>query len=215
MFKKMIIALMLTVACSNTLLLNSVNAGYSTAREAVKTIQAESDTIEDSYYAAQDTQAFEFFKRRSVQRFLAMWVKEETKDIDSPKWNYDSFAQIQILDHDLKVSHPKEQFYCCAFSDGDKRQGYVIIKYNETESSMSNWGVTETTPHVYDLRANMEKIRENLEKTDIDLHTAKASRIYLYDKEKNRADQAVRFTDGKGDNYICYFGDDSFEIKKW
>lgn len=215
MIKKILIAVMFIAMCGSVPSLISLNAAGSGTKADLEAPLSETDTFQNSYYAAQGSSAFEFFKRSRVQEFLAMWVKEETGDIESPEWNYDSFAQIQIIDHDLKVSRPEERLYYCTFSDGADRQGYIIIKYNEAESSMSNWDVTETTPYVYDLRTNMEKIRESLMKTDIDLSTAKASRIYLFDKDKNRADQAVRFTDGKGDNYICFFGSESFEVKKW
>lgn len=80
---------------------------------------------------------------------------------------------------------------------------------------MSNWGVRETTPYLYDLRTHEKEIAASLMKTDIDLSTAKVSRVYLFDEEKKRADQVILFTDEKGDHYICCFGDDAFEIEKW
>lgn len=169
----------------------------------------------DSYYEGQNTPGFEYFKKSRIQEFLAMWVKEETGDITDPVWYFDSFTRISVLDHDFTDSYPERQLYCCTFSDGGSRYGYAIVQYNQTDPSIGNWGVVETTPYIYDFNANKEEIAAGLKKTDIDLPTAKASRVYLYDREKNRADQVIRFTDEKGDRYICYFGDSSFEIEKW
>lgn len=173
------------------------------------------DTMIDFYYAAQNTSVFTYFHNRQIQKFLTMWVKEEVGDIDKPEWNYDSFSKISIMDHDLTVSRPDEQLYYLPFSDSNGRYGYVIAKYHEEGPAISNWGVRETTPYQYDLKANKKEIAASLMKTDIDLSTAKASRVYLYDRDNKRADQAILFTDSKGGNYICYFGDDSFDIEKW
>jgi hypothetical protein len=52
-------------------------------------------------------------------------------------------------------------------------------------------------------------------KTDIDLSTAAASRVSLADTENNRADQAIRFSDGKGDNYICYLDSPTLQSKSF
>lgn len=169
----------------------------------------------DSYYSGQDSPAFEYFQHSSIKKFLAMWVKEETGDLDQPVWDYDSFTKIQRLDHDFTAIRPEEVLYCLPFSDGAGRYGYVIAAYNEDDPSISNQGVVETTPYQYDLKGNMKEIAVSLMKTDIDLPTAKASRVYLYDREKKRADQVIRFTDSKGDDYICYYGDAAFEIEKW
>lgn len=172
------------------------------------------ENILESYYAGRDDSAYEYFQHSSIQRFLAMWVEEETKDITNPEWYLESFTKIRILDHDFVESKQDESLYCCTFSDGSGRYGYIIIKYNEEDPSISNYGVVETTPYLYDLSANQEEISAGLMKTDIDLSTATASRVCCFDREKKRADQIICFTDGKGDQYICYFGDNSFEIEK-
>ena len=173
------------------------------------------DAVLDSCYEGQDDPAFQYFHNSSIQNFFAMWVKEKTGDLSDPQWDYDGFTKIEVLDQDLTVSSQEAPLYCLPFSDGGDRYGYVIAQYNAAAPSVSNWEVMETTPYLYDLRANREAIASSLIKTDIDLSTARASRVCLFDKDKNRTDQAVRFTDGKGDNYLCYFGGTSFEIKKW
>lgn len=40
------------------------------------------NAIMDSYYLGQDSPAYDYFHHSSIQRFLAMWVKNETGDID-------------------------------------------------------------------------------------------------------------------------------------
>lgn len=219
-----LIMVMLLTACNHTAL--SAGETKDTAAAEVRVLNhtmagtgnsgsALPGGVLDSYYAAQNTSVFEYFHHSSIQRFMAMWVKEKIKDLESPQWNYKSFAKISVLDHDFLESRPDEALYCLTFSDGADRHGYIIAKYHETGPAISNWSVMETTPYQYDLKAKEKEIAASLEKTDIDLSTAKASRVYLFDKEKKRADQVIRFTDGKGDTYICYFGDDSFKIEKW
>lgn len=173
------------------------------------------DALLASYYKGHDDPAFEYFQKSKIQKFLAMWVKEGTGDIENPQWDLDSFTEILVLDHDLVESRPEQKLHYCTFSDGSGRYGYVIVEYHGSDPSISNWGVGETTPYLYDLRANMEAVSESLRQTDIDLSTATASRVYLFDRDKRRADQVILFTDGKEDKYVCYFGDTSFEIEKW
>lgn len=65
----------------------------------------------------------------------------------------------------------------------------MIAKYHEEGPAVSNWSVAETTPYLYDFNADMDAIAESLRNTDIDLSTAEASRVYLFDREKKRADE--------------------------
>ena len=59
-----------------------------------------------SYYGGDGTAAaMAFMKHKSVQRFMAMWVHEETKDIDQPIWNYDSFARVSIRRSCTQISN--------------------------------------------------------------------------------------------------------------
>lgn len=160
-----------------------------------------------SYYEGQEDPAFDYFKHSSIQRFLAMWVKEETGDIENPIWDLDSFTRIKVLDQDLAELRPDEELHCCAFTDGSGRYGYVIVKYNETDPSMSNCGVVETTPYQFDLRANEQEIAASLRKTDLALSTTTASRVYLFDSVNKRADQVIRFTDDKGEDYLYFYGE--------
>lgn len=203
--------IILLAACNKADASGNIIAGESQAAE--QSLEAPlPDTIYDSYYEGQRDQAFEYFKHKSIQRFLAMWVAEKTGDITEPEWNYDSFTRIRVLHNFLSEAYPDEPLYYCTFSDGADRYGYVIIKYNEDDPSISNCGVMETTPYQYDLRANADKISASLRKTDVDLSTATASRVCIFDKGGKRVDQSILFTDQKGDRYICEYGKSSFEF---
>ena len=198
------------------LLTGCSNASAEPESTAVNESKAQlPDTVSDSYYAGQSDPAFEYFHNSSIRRFFAMWVKEETGDLTEPQWYYDGFTKIEVMDHDFTAARPEQQLYCLPFSDGSGRYGYLIAEYDAAGPSVSNRGVAETTPYLYDLKSNMKEISASLAKTDIDLSTARASRVYLFDKEKKRADQVIRFTDDKGDNYVCYYGDFAFETEKW
>lgn len=48
----------------------------------------------DSYYLGQDSEAYDYFHHSSIQRFLSMWAKNETGDIDQPIWHDDTFTKI-------------------------------------------------------------------------------------------------------------------------
>lgn len=173
------------------------------------------NAIMDSYYLGQDSPAYDYFHHTSIQRFLAMWIKNETGDINQPIWQDDTFTKIDYVDADLKVMYPDQQLYCCNFSYQNNRYGYVIFAYNATDPSITNWEVKETTPYSYDLNKNINEIRDHLIKTDIDPDSVQARCIYLYDTVQKRADQAIEFTDGKGGHYICRYGDPEFKVEKW
>lgn len=110
---------------------------------------------DNTSYSAQGTPAFDYFQNNSIQKFLAMWVKEAT-GIENPKWNYDSFAKYDILDSN-GVSASGEDLYYCAFSADNDRYGYIIVSYYEDDPSIQNKGVVET-PYLYDLQVNSESI---------------------------------------------------------
>ena len=167
-----------------------------------------------SYYGGDGTAAaMAFMKHKSVQRFMAMWVHEETKDIDQPIWNYDSFARVSIRNHELKELYTDKQFYSCTFTDGHGRWGYCIFQYDEKESAVSNWEEKETTPYQYDLRVNMKEIVDRIMKTDLDILTTSASSVYLYDEEKKQAEQVILFHDENA-AYICYYEDAVLRMEK-
>lgn len=208
------VLVIIPTACQNTAEKKVENSTFIGSR-ALSLKSAMLETAVKSYYPATASSALAFMKHKSVQRFLAMWVKEATGDIEQPIWLYDSFSPVTARNHKLEKLHEDKQLYSCVFTDGNGRYGYCIFQYHEDESAFSNWGVKETTPYVYDLRVNEELITDNLMKTDIDLLTTEASRVYLYDEEKKHADQAVLFTDCKKNYYICYYGDAVLKTEKW
>ncbi|PNV59542.1 hypothetical protein C0033_23485 [Clostridium sp. chh4-2] len=205
-------AVMFLAACGSASSADTVKETAASETDSAVTLP---DTLVNSYYSGQSDPACEYFKHSRIQKFFAMWVEEETDDFTNPVSNFESFTEISVRDYDLSVLNPDKPLYYCTFSDGADRYGYVIVEYNGGDPSIINWGVTETTPCLYDLRANEKEIAAALIETDIDLSTAKASRVYLYDKDQKMNDQAILFTDEKGDNYICYLGEENFCVEKW
>lgn len=180
--------------------------------------QAPADDVESivkSYYAAQETEAWTYFQNNKVQDFMSQWVEADT-GIKDPVWNYDSFTQFYVLDHDMEsATRPDQEVYSLTFSDPEgKRFGCAVIEYNKDDPSIGKWSIYETTPELYDLAPNLDPIMEGLRQTDIDLATASASRVSWLERDKNRSDQVILFTDEKGDHYIYYLGDDAYEIEK-
>ncbi len=155
-----------------------------------------------SYYLGQDSLAYDYFHHSSIQKFLAMWVKNETGDIDQPVWQDDTFTKIECVDYDLKTLYPDQELYCCNFSYSNDCYGYLIFANHATDPSITNDEIKKTTPYSYNLNMNVNEIREHLMKTDIDLASVQAHRIYLYDIDQKIADQVIEFTDGKGDHYM-------------
>lgn len=146
-----------------------------------------------------------------------MWVKYNLDENMEARWNYDSLAPVQFLDQKFNsIKRPGEEFYTCTFSTVDDRYGYIIVLYGEGEEGpyVTQWSLQETTPYLYDLRANSSQITAALKKTDIDLTTASAVRAEWIDTDKNRGDRIILFTDSKGGKYVCYFGDEDFTIEK-
>lgn len=168
------------------------------------------DNILDSYYSAQSTPVFEYFQHNKIQKFLAMWVDAATGDMDNANWKFDNFTDYKIMNHKMEPVRSDQQLYCCTFSNGVDRNGYIVFAYEESGPSIQNYGVTETTPYIYDLKTNDAAILKSLEETDLDITTAKACRLSWFDDENIRSDQAVLFTDAKGSNYLCEFGDTEF-----
>lgn len=172
------------------------------------------DNIMDTYYDADKDKAFTYIQKRKIQKFMTMWVEEGTH-ITDPIWDFDTLTRIEILDHDLQVLHPDEALYSLTFSDGGKRYGYIIVQYHEDGPALSNWSVKETTPIVYDLKANETTIAKTLSSSGIDMDSITARRVYLLDTDTKQTDQIILFTDATDAHYICYLNDPPFTIKKW
>ena len=187
---------------------NNENIKSDGNRESSEDNDKESETIHsmpsnilDSYYSAQSTPVFEYFQHRKIQKFLAMWVDAQTGNMDDMEWKFDNFTEYTVLNHEMEPIRPDQQLYCCTFSNGADQSGYVVFSYDEKGPSIQNYGVTETSPYLYDLKANAAAILRSLKETDLDLSTAEAARLSWFDEANKRSDQAILFTDAKGGSY--------------
>ena len=171
----------------------------------------------NSYYLPKENPVYSYLQNKSIRRFFDMWFREQISEEAEAHWNYDTLAPVLLLDHDFKpVTQQDKGLYTCTFSTDDGRSGYIIVSYGEGAEGpyISKRSLHETTPYQYDLRANGEQIAEALKESDIDLSTASAARAEWIDTENNSEDRIILFTDGKGDRYICYFGDGDYTVRK-
>lgn len=174
-----------------------------------------SASIFESYYLSPEEPVFSYLQNNSIKRFFNMWAEYFIDKDIKIHWNYDTIAPVQVLDHNFNsIVKPDTELYTCTFSTDDDRCGYIIVSYNENGPSVTKWSLNETTPYLYDLKANSEQIADALMKTDIDLSTATAVRVEWIDTDKNRGDRIILFKDGKGDKYICYLGDADYSFEK-
>lgn len=175
------------------------------------------DHIFETYYLSPEEPVHAYLQNNAIQKFFHMWVKEAYGEEITAHWNYDTLARVQLLDHDFNsIAKAGGELYTCTFSMDHNRYGYIIVLYGEGDEGpyIKKWSLIESTPYLYDLRANSRQIAAALKKTDIDLSTASALRAEWIDTDKKRGDRIILFTDGKEDNYICYLGDGDFTIEK-
>lgn len=175
------------------------------------------ETLMETYYLSSEDPVKKYLQNKSIQKFFNMWLKEYMCEDIEAYWDYDSLASVQYLDHKFtSVSRPGEEFYTCTFSTDDGRCGYIIVLYGEGKEGpyIAKRSLQETTPYLYDMRANSEQIAAALGETDIDIPSTSAIRVEWIDTDKNRGDRIILFTDGKGDKYICYLGADDVTVEK-
>lgn len=173
------------------------------------------NALYESYYLSSEDQVFAYLQNNSIKKFFDMWFEEYIQEDVEAHWNYDTLAPVQLLNHDFdSIARSDVELYTCTFSTDDDRYGYIIVSYSEDGPHIKKWSLHESTPCLYDLRANSEQIAAAIMKTDIDLSTATATRVEWIDTDKNRGDRIILFSDGKGDRYICYLGDDDFSIER-
>jgi|GEM_PF-5476659 len=169
----------------------------------------------NSYYLSENDPVYSYLQNNSIKKFLDMWFAENIDKNVKPQWNYDTLAPVQILDHDfVSLTRSGVQLYTMTFSADGNRCGYILLSYSAEEPNIEKWSLTETTPYPYDLRANSEKIASSLRETNLDLSTTTAARIEWQDTKKNRGDRVILFQDGKGNRYICYLGNNDFDMEK-
>ena len=173
--------------------------------------------LSDTYYLSADDSVYSYLQNKSIKRFFNMWFVEYIGEDIEAHWNYDTLAPVQFLDHEFQsIARPGEAFYTCTFTTDSGRCGYIIVSYGEGKEGpyISKWSLRETTPYLYDLRANSKQIAAALKETDIDLPTAAAVRAEWTGTDKNRGESIILFTDGTDNRYVCYLGDGDFTIEK-
>jgi hypothetical protein len=170
-------------------------------------IQDSSESILDSYYVGQNSHAFKMIKKTIFNNLLDDWVDNSIKN---PKWNYESFTEYHILDHELGYIDSDKELYYCTFSADDNKYGYIVVSYDG--ESLQKINVIETQ-YLYDLQENIDEIVDKLSEEEIDLFTTVASRVQLVDKNKNLSNEAILFTDSSGNKYIYSLG--SLEVVKY
>lgn len=169
----------------------------------------------ESYYLSPEEPVHAYLQNKSIQRFCTMWAVEKLGEGTVVNWAYDTLAPVLLLDENFnRIDRPEKRLYNCNFTTEDGRNGYMILSYEAEGPSITRWGAMETTPYLYDLRANEAEIAAALEKTDIDLATATAQRVEWTDTKNNRGDRIILFTDGKGERYICYLGTETLTVEK-
>ena len=178
-------------------------------------LSTDANALLESYYLASDDPVFAYLQNNSIKKFFDMWLEEYMGEDIEAHWNYDTLAPVQLLDHEFNSIRPDVALYTCTFSTDDGRCGYIIVSYGEDGPHIQQWSLHETTPYLYDLRANIGQITAALAETDIDLSTATAIRVEWMDTDKNRGDRIILFTDDKGDRYVCTLGDGDFTLEKW
>ena len=173
------------------------------------------DCLLNSYYLSAQDPVYSYLQNKSIKRFLDMWFEYFIDGSAAVTWNYDTLAPVQLLDHSFQsLAGPDVRLYTCTFTTGDGRCGYIIISYQPQGPAISKWSLNETTPHLYDLRANSAQIADALAQTDIDLSTATATRVEWMDTDKNRGDRVILFTDKNGGRYLCFLGEEELTVEK-
>lgn len=133
--------------------------------------------------------------------------------------NNDSQTSDSLPDNILDSYYSAQSTPVFEYFQHNKIQKFLAMWVDAATGDMdnANWKFDNftdykigTTPYIYDLKTNDAAILKSLEETDLDITTAKACRLSWFDDENIRSDQAVLFTDAKGSNYLCEFGDTEF-----
>ncbi len=195
----------------------SETASYTTTLEnaAKSSLSSSTDGLLDSYYLSPEDPIHAYLQNKSIKRFMQMWFEEYMGEEIEAHWDYAALAPVQLLDHTFQpIALPGETLFTCTFTTDDGRCGYIIISYGESKEGpyIAKKSLYETTPYLYDLRANMDQITTALKETDIDV--AAAIRAERIDAENSREDHIILFTGNSGDRYVCTLGDGDFTLEK-
>lgn len=169
-----------------------------TEEDSVKPLKDNFESILNSYYSYNDTDAYRLVKSNALKRFLNQWTDDS---IVNPVWNYDSFTKYEGQD-----------LYYCTFTADNGKYYYMVLRYDaKNDGGLGKVRYSET-PYYYDLRSNIDEIKDKLDETDLDFTSTVASRAQLVDKDKNCYDEVILFTDANSNSYACYL--DTFKIVK-
>ena len=158
------------------------------------------EPLAESYYAGQGEPAFGKLRKHIFQELLGQWADGV---VENPVWAYDTFARYAVLGPDLSPVG-EETLYCCAFTAGDGKHGYVVLSYDPRDGGGLGKVELVETARPYDLRADLEGVSAALEGRELDLSTAEASRARLAGADGGAA-EAIRITDGAGHDYLYGF----------
>jgi len=176
--------------------------GSSTTQTEITNLE----TVFSSYYSSQSSHAFSMLNKSIFKSMIDGWTED---DIVNPIWNYDSFTQYHIINHDMVSVADNENLYYCTFSADNDKFGYIVLSYDGSSLQKIN---TIETSYLYDLQANLDEIADKLSQIEIDLSSAVASRVQLVDINKKQSDEVIRITDENGHNYMYYFGKSSIDF---
>lgn len=164
----------------------------------MKPVKNNFEFILNSYYSYNDTDAYRLVKSSALKRFLNQWTDDS---IVNPVWNYDSFTKYEGQD-----------LYYCTFTADNGRYYYMVLRYDaQNDGGLEKVRYSET-PYYYDLRSNIDEIKDKLSETEIDLTSTVASREQLVDTDKNCYDEVILFTDVNSNSYAWDL--DTFKIVK-
>lgn len=172
--------------------------GQPSLADSVEPVNDRFDSILDSYYAFNDTDAYRLITSSALNRFLNHWTDDS---IVNPVWNYDSFTKYE-----------GEDLYYCTFTDDNDKHFYMVLRYDAADGGGLGKVRSGETPYSYDLKSNLEEIKDKLSETDLDLSSTVASRAQLVAKDQNRSAEVILFTDDHGNQYACHL--DTFEMIK-
>ncbi len=159
--------------------------------------EADLAAIVTSYYAGQDSPAYQMLHKSIFQKLLVNGWLEDLDGIANAQWNYDTFTRYTTD----QASAVGNDLYCCTFSADDNRCGYLVISFEGDGLSKIE---ARETPYLYDLKANLASIQAELRKTPLDLTTATASRVQILNSD-TAPREGIYFRDDQGNEYLYSF----------
>lgn len=148
--------------------------------------------ILNSYYSYNKTDAYRILNSNFLKRILSHWVDTS---IVNPVWNYDSFTKYK-----------GKNLYYCTFTDESGNYYYMVLKYSPEDGGGIGQVRYSKTSYEYDLNSIIDKTKNKLSKTKLDLSSTTALRA------QRKGSEVIIFKDTKGNKYVCNL--DSLKIRK-